>query len=238
MRFNYRTQYREYRQYLDQLRQRVNSPVAQVSLAIVGTLLLTALLIMIAIRPTVTTITGLVKDISDEERVVLVLDRKIQSLQIAQRRIEQLKPKLSIVHTAIPSIPDLEGIARRLEVLARDHGVVLLEFTQEDLFVYPVAVPTISIEKPMKIHAIPVRIALGGSEDSIRTYMDDLERLDRIGSIDSVRLSAIPPKARMERPFPVYGDIHVNFYTTHPVGELEQSNQRPSSPERGEDMLR
>lgn len=238
MRFNYRTQYGEYRRNLDQLRQRVSSPIAQSSLAIVGTLFFTASLIMIAIRPTVTAITGLVKDISDEERVVDVLDRKIQSLQISQRRLEQLEPKSAIVHIAIPPMPDLEGIALRLEVLARDHQVILLEFAQEHLLLYPAVVPTISIEKPLTIHAIPVRVTLGGTEESIRTYMNELEQLDRIGLIESVQLSAIPPKARIERPFPVYGVIRMNFYTTHPVGELEQLDQRPSSGGAGEEILR
>lgn len=214
MTFDYRTQYHEYRKYLERLKQQVKSPVAQVSLTIVGTFFLVGFLGMVAIRPTLFTIADLTRSIDDEKRNVDLLDRKIRSLQLAQQKLESLQNELPSLQTAVPETVDLIGIARRVETLAQEDGLVLLEFTQSDVFLHPIGIPTVTIGRPLTASSIPVNMTIGGDEEGIRRFIDDLERLDRIGRVTLTRLDVVPPKSRREQPFPLVATVAVEFFTT------------------------
>lgn len=212
--FDYRTQYHEYRRYLELLKQQARSPIAQVSLTIVGTLFLIGFLGMLAIRPTLATIVDLTRSIRDEQRNIDLLDRKIRSLQLAQQKLESLRDQLPLLHAAIPETVDMAGIARRIEMLASEHRLAVVEFTHADVLLYPPGIPTVAIERPLTMSSIPVSLTVGGDEETLRQYIEDLERLDRVGRVTLTRLNVVPPKERRDRPFPLLATITMEFFTT------------------------
>lgn len=212
--FDYRTQYHEYRRYLELLKQQARSPIAQVSLTIVGTLFLIGFLGMLAIRPTLATIGDLTRSIHDEQRNIDLLDRKIRSLQLAQQKLESLRDQLPLLRAAVPETVDMAGIARRIEMLASEHRLTVVEFTHADVLLYPLGIPTVTIERPLTASPIPVSLTVGGDEETLRQYIEDLERLDRIGRVTLTRLDVVPPKARRDRPFPLSATITMEFFTT------------------------
>ena len=212
--FDYRTQYHEYRRYLELLKQQARSPVAQVSLTIVGTLFLIGFLGMLAIRPTLATIADLTRSIHDEKRNIDLLDRKIRSLQLSQQKLESLRDRIPLLAAAVPETVDFTGIVRRIEILASEHRLAVVEFTHADVLLYPPSTPTVTIERPLAAFPVPVSLTVGGDEESLRRYIEDLERLDRVGRVTLVRLDVVPPKSRRERPFPLSATITMEFFTT------------------------
>lgn len=212
--FNYRTQYHEYRRYLELLKQQGRSPIAQVSLTIVGTLFLIGFLGMLAIRPTLATIADLTRSIRDEQRNIDLLDRKIRSLQLAQQKLESLRDRMPLLDAAVPQTVDLTGIARRIEMLASEHRLAVVEFTHADVLLYPLGIPTVTIDRPLTASPVSVSLTVGGDEETLRTYIEDLERLDRVGRVTLARLDVVPLKARRERPFPLSATITMEFFTT------------------------
>lgn len=234
--FDYRTQYHEYRGYLERLKQQVKSPVAQVSFTIVGTFFLVGFLGMVAIRPTLSTIADLTRSIDDEKRNVDLLDRKIRSLQLAQQKLESFQNELPVLQTAVPETVDLTGIARRIEALAHEDGLLFLEFAQNDILLYPLGIPTVTINQPLIASSIPIHITIGGDEEVVRRFIDDVERLDRINRVTLTRLDLVPPKSRRERPFPITASITLEFFTTQrapvPLPTGTTAKQNNDAPER------
>jgi Tfp pilus assembly protein PilO len=228
--FNYRSQYREYRRYIDLLKRRTKSPLIQTSLAVVGTLLLVATLAIVAIRPTAMTISSLWKNVKDEEKTIELLDRKIHSLQIAQQKLEQLESSLALAHRAIPSTPDLPGIARRLEVLAGEHRLILLGFSTRSMLFHREATASASPKASFVASTIPIIVDVGGNESNIRDFLKDLEQMDRVSRIQTVQLTAVPLKSRKELPFPVSGRVQAEFYTSQSISETDQREQKPVAP--------
>lgn len=231
--FDYRTQYHEYRRYIDLLKRKASAPVAQASLAVVGTLLLSALLVVVAIRPTAVTITELIRDLRTEETTVDQLDRKIRSLQIAQQRLETLTEKLAIANIAVPSDPELVSLSRRLEILASENEIVVFEIEYEHMQLRRVSAQAKDTSSIALIAMIPVRVIIGGSEEAVRGYILDAERLDRVASITKTILTSVSPDDRKERPFPVYATLYLDFYTTAPI-DLPKEKQ----PSRKADLVK
>lgn len=236
--FDYRTQYHLYRQFLELLKKRIKTPVAQVSLAIVGTLLFIALLIATAVRPTAVTIAKLLKDIKDEQEVISLLDRKVSSLQIAQAKLEGLQDTLYVADRAIPNTVDLSGIARRLELMAMDQRISMLEFSQEK-DIQPAQVALTPGTQKIQAYAIPIRVTLGGNEDAIREYLAAIERLDRIGMVGKAQMNTVQPESKKNQPYQVYAQIDVNFYTTQPTSDEKESvaSEKQTQPEPAKESL-
>lgn len=228
--FDYRVQYREYRRYIELLKQRTQSPLIQTSLAVVGTLFLVATLAVVAIRPTMMTIASLWKSIDTEKDTIELLDRKIHALQIAQRKLEQLEPSLMLARRAIPSTLDLEGIARRLETLGGERQVLLLEFSNPSMLFHKIATASAMPRVSFAASAIPIIISVGGNESNIRGFLKDLELMDRIGRIQNVQLNAIPLKSRKDLPFPVSARIQMEFYTSQSIIDVEQNREQQTQP--------
>lgn len=231
--FDYRTQYHLYRQYIDLLKKKIKTPVAQVSLAIVGSLLFVAFLIATAIRPTVVTIAKLLRDIKDEQQVMSLLDRKISSLQIAQRKLEESQGRLPVADRALPSTIDLSDVVRRLESLAHEKGIVMIEFSedQEIPFVQSTKTPTPGAQL-VRVYSIPIKMTLGGSETAIREFLASLEQLERLGFIRSVQINAVPIENKKLQPFPLYSAVSLEFYTTQSLkGAGPQPEKKETLPE-------
>ncbi len=123
---NSRTErYQRYRRYFVNLGQLYQKKKVRVYTGIVLSLLTTAFFLFFAIRPTLTTIASLVKEIKDKKSITEQLDDKIKSLNAAQVEYQKIEQELFLVDSALPTHAHVSLLVPQLEALARENNVTL-----------------------------------------------------------------------------------------------------------------
>ena len=135
MDFDWQTQYRRYQRYFVNLGQFYHQKKARVYTGIVASILAAAFFLFFAIKPTLVTISGLIKEIQDKKMVAEKLESKIRALGPAQKQYTLIKADLYLVDQALPFHPQVSLLVKQLEALGRQTGVILetIQFSQVTL---------------------------------------------------------------------------------------------------------
>lgn len=217
--FDYRKQYQEYRQYIKSLVEKVKTPATKVSLAVVGTITFTGFLAAFALRPTLITIAGLWKEINTEKEIIIGLDKKLGLLQTAKQNYEKNSSRIHLLDRAIPKTIEVETMAKDLELLALENGLITLEFKEGNFWLLS---PQPADNFPISIFGLDVTMSVGGQESQIRNFVGNLERIGRMVKIQSMTIRSVPESERTQRPYPVYAMMGITIFTSQP-GVLEAS---------------
>lgn len=102
-----------------------HKPVAKVSLELLLSLSTVIFFAVFAIRPTLLTMSDLIKQIEDKQKLAQDLDKKIAALSSVQSEYLRLQPQLSLLDEAVPSSPQLLYTIKVIERLASEHGLVI-----------------------------------------------------------------------------------------------------------------
>lgn len=119
------TEYHRYHRYFVNFRKFYVQKKARVYTEIVLSILATTFFLFFAIKPTLVTIAGLVKEIKDKKMVTEKLENKINALYSAQKEYLTINPDLYLVDQALPTDPHLSVLVKQLEVLAARAGVTI-----------------------------------------------------------------------------------------------------------------
>ena len=155
---------------------------------------------------------GLWKEINIEKTTITALDRKLKLLQAAKQNYDQVSPRLYLLDNAIPKTVEIESLAKQLEALAVENGLITLEFREENFWLLS-SPPAGNI--PASVSGIDIKISVGGKEDGIK-FVGNLEKLSRMVKIDAITVRAVPENERIERPFPVYATLGISMFTSQP----------------------
>jgi len=177
MAFDYKSDYYKYRQYFLKVKGVYQRPVAKASLALILTLLTISFFGLFAIKPTITNISKLVKEIKDFRQVNQTLEKKIASLNQAQKTYAEITDNLYYLDWALPKGADFNRFASEINLLIFNNKLVApsASFGEFEL---------ISNEKGEQI--LKFRLTIAGKFIDIKSFLKDLENLDRIIKIDSV----------------------------------------------------
>lgn len=147
---------------------------------LVLSLLTVSFFLFAAIKPTAVTIAGLVKQIEDQKVINEKLQLKINDLTTARKEYLAIQPKLNLLDQALPADEQVTMLAKELEALARQAGVTInsLQFDKIDL----VQVTPEVTDEPQKIS---FRLSLSGSYDQLRSFLQSLESLRRLISLQA-----------------------------------------------------
>lgn len=183
------------------LQQRFKKPVVQVSLGLVGTLLLIAALGAAVLRPTLLTISSLIKEIQDEQKLVKALDDKFRALVTVSGLLEEMKANLPRVEWAVPADQEFQIFAKEVEILAKDKGLAAVEISQAGFRLTGGA----AVNHQGEIKFLEVTVSVGGSEEAVRNFLADLIKMDRLVLLKSVNVSSVPKDRRQDEPYQVRG---------------------------------
>lgn len=153
-----------------------------------------------AIRPTLGTISELLKKIEDQKEVDQKLDTKIAQLTEAQEEITQNQFDLPLISLAVPPTPDLEGFARRLEVLAVAENAELASVQFQAI---PLVGERTSLERTRDEATTPTgsqrenlfitfTFILNGDQASILSFLRSLETMDRAVAVTKITFTRPP----------------------------------------------
>ncbi|NCO12507.1 MAG: hypothetical protein COZ34_00520 [Candidatus Pacebacteria bacterium CG_4_10_14_3_um_filter_34_15] len=159
------------------------NPVAKVSLELFLTIGLVLFLAVFAIKPTILTMSNLIKEIENKEKLEKQLTQKIAALQTAQTEYLSVESLLPALDEAIPSTPEIIKSAKIIEKAAADNKIIIknmsvLELPQND-----------SVDVPFSQKAkqkLNFNVSISGDYISIRNFAESLRNSRKSFVIDSV----------------------------------------------------
>jgi Tfp pilus assembly protein PilO len=143
---------------------------------------------LFAIKPTVTTIVGLIKEIQTKKEVDQKLQAKINSLREAQANYSLVKDRLDLIEQALPQEPDLISLLYQIEILAQKNNTAIgsLSFDSSYLLGEKSEGP-----KDTQPAATGFSLALGGNFESLNNFLASFENLRRVIGLEKFAINAL-----------------------------------------------
>ncbi len=138
-----------------------------------------------AIRPTLTTIAQLQKEISDNTLVLNQLETKNQNLDSLTTEYANLQFDIPVVIAAIPKSPNSSYLVGQLQRLGENNGVKIDTVIINTVSIVPL------IQVPNTASNYSFTINAHGPREYLDTYVKSLLTLDRILTIDSLSYSQL-----------------------------------------------
>lgn len=136
-----------------------------------------------AIRPTMTTISALRRQISDAKFVDQQLQNKINALSQVQVAYEAIKPDLPVVMTALPRQPQFPSFVKSLEKISSESNATVVSLRFQSVSLSP-------SEATASAQEIPIGFSLttSGDYNSLAGFVKRLSYFERIAVIERVQL--------------------------------------------------
>lgn len=99
---NYRLEYTRYRHYFHRIYSLSQKPQTKVTLALLLTIFTVIIFAVFAIRPTLTTVAGLIREIDLLEEQLSKLKQKASNLSTAQQQYTMAAPQIELLAKVVP----------------------------------------------------------------------------------------------------------------------------------------
>ena len=161
-------------------------PVAQVSLELFLSISAVLFFAIFAIRPTLLTMSDLLKEIEDKEKLDKQFSQKIAALSTVQPLYLQLQDQLLVLDDAIPSSPQLIYSLKVIEKIASELRLVITSINvveiPEEKDVEKEVITLTSFERI----DVPLVISISGDYPSMRQFVESLKEYRRSFVIDTI----------------------------------------------------
>ena len=161
-------------------------PVARVSIELflsVGAVLFFA---VFAIRPTLLTMSDLIKEIDDKRQLDKQMAQKIAALSSAQAEYIKNQERFGVLDAAIPTNPDLVGLFKILEKLASEQTIVISAMSVAEI---PKPLPPDTLFTQLERKNLSFNISITGDYASIRNFVGELAKAQRTIVVEKVTFS-------------------------------------------------
>lgn len=141
-----------------------------------------------AIKPTLSTITSLQKQIKDAQMVDKKLQEKINALSAAQIAYEKIKPDLFLLDLALPQEPKFSAFIKTLEKLASDNKITINALSFQSLPFTANEATAASKLKSQEIKESPIifNITVNGDYLSLTSFIKQLTNNERLATIEKM----------------------------------------------------
>jgi Tfp pilus assembly protein PilO len=157
----------------------------------IGTVVLLAIF---AIRPTLTTMSKLLKDIQELKQTDDALSAKIQALSKADNAIFENQEDVDLLYVVLPDEAQVSGLATRVEKVASE-----LNFSDSgDANTSPLIIRSMSTDDVPKdeyvgsknagLKSYSLTMEVEGSFEQITRFIQELQKIDRILTFDSLSI--------------------------------------------------
>ncbi len=158
-------------------------PVAKVSLELffsVGAVLFFAIF---AIRPTLLTMSDLIKELEDKRELDQQLSQKIAALSTVQATYLGSQNRLGVLDEAIPPTPQFIYSLKLLEKVASENRLAISTVNVNEI---PEEIVASGQTSRLERVAIPISVVIAGDYASIRSFIEDVLALRRSFVVDTV----------------------------------------------------
>lgn len=175
------------------LLQFYDKPIAQVSLELFFTVVAVIIFAMFAIRPTLSTMGKLIKELEDKEALNQKLAEKAAALSSAQAQYNDVDTRLSILDIAVPTTPQFQQAVLIIEKIASDNKVSITSLQAKEVPKEPTV--DIPFEQKSRV-ARPLILSVTGDYASIRQLVENIQNSQRTLLIDSVIFTIAEQRSR------------------------------------------
>ena len=153
-----------------------------------------SLFLLVALRPTLLTITNLLTEIKNKEETIDELNKKIENLTLAQTVYQNELTKIRLLDTAITTAPSPESYVRQIEGIATRNNVTLAGVSTGEITLTGKPKPT---KEDKTLRALPsgttsftVALSATGDYNNLIGFLGDVENLRRPLFIDSLNFTS------------------------------------------------
>lgn len=183
--------------YLQRVGRVYEKPEIKSSVEILLSIFAVTILSLLAIKPTIANVLSLQKKIEDQKVILKKADTKIGQLFTAQDALTEHASSLGLYDLAVPSGFDYNSITRRVALLALKNGLTLsrVSLPGNVLVGSGEANKTVKDKKEVLIYdtdgqmKIPVSFSAIGSQNSILSFLVELENMDRLALIGNISIT-------------------------------------------------
>jgi len=177
-----------YRQYSVNLLKYYRVPSVQKSLSLVLSIFISAIFIMLAIRPTLVAITKLKATIAESEKTLVQLKAKTSALQKARVVWEKIKPMQPEIEASFPvSGPDYQNITKSIEILAKEGGVAITGESLGEALIYSSIIDPYAGQKRTVVE-MPYSVTVLGNYPQLATFLEQIFNMSRVFGIESLSM--------------------------------------------------
>jgi hypothetical protein len=161
-----------------------NSPSKNMEYIFLGlTFIVSVLLIVFAVKPTIDTVLTINKEIKEKERVVLALDSKINALSKLDGQYLENEEKFEDLTLIFPTAGNFSLMLSNVEAVVSRNGFILgsVNFSEYDDETYDIAASTLM--------PWTMRLAVSGKKSGFQNLLKDLEGMPMFPVIERVNYS-------------------------------------------------
>jgi hypothetical protein len=197
----WRKNYQRYRSYFSHIVSQYKDRGDLMSyLEILLSLATVSIFALFALRPTLLTIAGLIREVESNTAIIAQLDDKIQNVTRAQTLYDREKNKIELLSNAIPTGVEPETVIRQIEGLSQKHSLTISSLTLGKANVYNITTLIITPEviegapNEEGIAYLPITITASTSlaeYPQISAFISDLEHLRQPIYVKDFTLSTV-----------------------------------------------
>ncbi len=179
----------------EKIRRIYARPEIKASIEIILSVFTVAFLLFAAIRPTLAIVASLQKKVEDQEVVGRRLTTKISQLQAARNDLQTYASRLPDLSLATPDNHDQGGLAKRIEIIARENGLTINSLSADAV---PLVGNQINLsdetgaakepERDGEVAAFLFSFDVSGNQSQILSFLSGIERMDRLVLLTSVNI--------------------------------------------------
>lgn len=165
-------------------------PLVKVSLTLVLSIFVITLFLGLALRPTLISITSLIKTIEESQKTYQSLQEKIDNLKSAAPQLEKIKSSLPALNTSIPNKNAGYGdFVSSIEKMALNSGVILDTESLGASLLFSKTVSPFVQEKDHEVLDLHFSLTVKGSYPQIEDFLYSMLSMQRILQIQSTSIS-------------------------------------------------
>ena len=175
----------KYSRYFTYIKPLTKIPIIRTYGTTIFTLIVMAIFIIFAIKPTVETILVLQKKLEDSNQILKKVNQKAENLSKGQQNYENMDPNIKAkINAAIPDTAHIQSITQIFEQLAQRYvaSVSALQFE-------PFAIDVKDENRPGNLSEMLFTFNVEGQYPNLLSILQDLKSSGRLIYIDSMFLS-------------------------------------------------
>lgn len=158
-------------------------PIAQVSTELFFTILTVIFFALFAIRPTIVTMTELVKEIEDKRETDEALAKKVTALSTAQSEYFALQDEFPLLEEVMPVNVDVSQLVKIIEKVASEEQLSVTAIQVREVPLPPLAEPEFSKVNPLTLNTT---VGLVGKYENGRRFLEKLTELRPLITLNTI----------------------------------------------------
>lgn len=188
-----------------------DKPVAKVSLELVFTIGAVIIFALFAIRPTISTMGTLLKELEDKRSLNQRLAQKVASLDTVSEQYRANEARLAVLDQAIPPTPQFEQALLIIEKIASEGQLTIVSLQAKEVPKEPVN--DVPFSQKTRVSR-PIILTVTGDYPAIRQLIENLHNAQRALIVDTVVFSVIEQRSRKTLQAAI--TINIPFFAADP----------------------